>query len=196
MLGDIEQARQEAQLALDVSVEFGLPTEEGFSLAIRARVAYVDGDYAGAKIMAEESLELMQAAWFLPWGNLILALACVGIGDNNKARRHGMRALELGAAIYGIGWLLSCLQISVLILANDAATDDDRVRVAEMLGLILNHPASPKEFFEQDLLLTRLRNDLKGELGAEVYAAAWERGQKLDVDTVVTELLAEYRRSQ
>ena len=39
--------------------------------------------------------------------------------------------------------------------------------------------------------LTDLREKLAADLDAERYAAAWERGAKLDLDTVNAQLLAE-----
>src|SRR5262249_31555406 len=40
-------------------------------------------------------------------------------------------------------------------------------------------------------LLTRLRTELEVELGAEVYAAAWQRGTALDLQTTIAELLGQ-----
>ncbi len=39
------------------------------------------------------------------------------------------------------------------------------------------------------ILLSDLRADLETKLGAEVYAAAWERGKTLDLETVAAALL-------
>ena len=39
--------------------------------------------------------------------------------------------------------------------------------------------------------LADLREKLAAELGAEQFVALWERGARLDLETVVTQLLAE-----
>jgi ATP/maltotriose-dependent transcriptional regulator MalT len=46
---------------------------------------------------------------------------------------------------------------------------------------------------EKWALLTRLRAQLEADLGADAYAAAWERGSSLDLETVVAGLLHEWR---
>lgn len=45
-------------------------------------------------------------------------------------------------------------------------------------------------------LLTQLQTDLQTKLGEEAYNEAWERGQALDLDEVVQDLIDEFSQSE
>jgi ATP/maltotriose-dependent transcriptional regulator MalT len=67
--------------------------------------------------------------------------------------------------------------------------DGEYARAAELLGLTLNHAASPRGWFDNWPLLTRKCNQLQNALGSEAYAAAWERGKQLTLDEVINNLI-------
>jgi hypothetical protein len=72
-------------------------------------------------------------------------------------------------------------------------TDEgEHARAAELLGLALNHPATPRGWFDHWPLLTHKRQQLQAELSADAYAAAWEHGQTQDLAATIEQLLAEY----
>ena len=53
------------------------------------------------------------------------------------------------------------------------------------LALALTHPTSPTAWMEKWVLLKRLQTRLETDLGPEKYEAVWERGTKLEFETVL-----------
>jgi hypothetical protein len=63
-------------------------------------------------------------------------------------------------------------------------------RALELLGLVLNHPATDSEINDH---CGPLLDELTAELPSEIVEAAMERGKSQGLDDVVRELLAQYR---
>jgi hypothetical protein len=83
-------------------------------------------------------------------------------------------------------FVLSCLPVSALILEHNG----NKQQAAQMLGLA--YARMPyTAWLEKWPLLNRLRARLEAELGADVYAAACQRGAQLDLLTTVRDLLSE-----
>jgi hypothetical protein len=66
-----------------------------------------------------------------------------------------------------------------------------RRRAVELLGLAYRAPQELTGWMAHWQPLTDLRHKLEATLGAERYTAVWERGARLELDTVVEQLLAE-----
>jgi hypothetical protein len=62
------------------------------------------------------------------------------------------------------------------------------MRAAELLGLVLRHPASTSE---AERAAQKALEALRAELGPEELEAALARGAEMDLDQVVEEILAE-----
>ncbi|MDX1665217.1 MAG: hypothetical protein R3272_15600, partial [Candidatus Promineifilaceae bacterium] len=82
-------------------------------------------------------------------------------------------------------WLATYLPYCGVLLARQGGHE----RAVELLALGLTSPH--RRLLEIDPLLTRTRTELEEVLGDERYAAAWERGRRLDVQATATEVLAE-----
>jgi hypothetical protein len=80
--------------------------------------------------------------------------------------------------------LMSCLPVLAILYANQ----DEAERAVEVLALAFTHPTSPTAWMEKWTLLKRLQTKLETDLGTEGYEAAWERGTKLRLETVISEI--------
>jgi hypothetical protein len=81
-----------------------------------------------------------------------------------------------------------CLPVAAVVLAHEVELE----RAVELIALSFTHPASTPTWMERWALLTALRADLEAELGPQTYQEIWERGQKLNLETEVAELLARF----
>jgi tetratricopeptide (TPR) repeat protein len=85
----------------------------------------------------------------------------------------------------------NCL-FAIAISARILAHRGEVVHATELLGLAFNHPNGPQGYLKKHQGMMQLRADLEAGLGTEAYAAAWERGQSLDADTVFADLMDEF----
>ena len=85
--------------------------------------------------------------------------------------------------------ILQGLPFTALMLAQGGNLE----QAAEVLGLAFQHPASLTGWLEKWPLLTRFRAELAGDLGAETFAAAWERGKHRELKDVITALIEQFQ---
>jgi predicted ATPase/DNA-binding CsgD family transcriptional regulator len=116
-----------------------------------------------------------------------LAIAACGLGDFASARQHFLTSLQFNIRSHALKGLAFMLPVASVLLSRQGQNE----RAVELLGLAFHHPASAAVWLEKWPLLTRLRADLEAQLGVEIYAAAWERGKTLDLETTLAELLSE-----
>jgi predicted ATPase/DNA-binding CsgD family transcriptional regulator len=81
--------------------------------------------------------------------------------------------------------------VCLAIEAVAQASEGNREKAVELLGLAFHQPAWASGWLHRWPLLTRLRIDLARQPGEDVYQAAWERGSRLDLETVIQSLLGE-----
>ena len=118
-------------------------------------------------------------------GNLGIAIATVGLDDDQTAEAHLIEILEYALQTGTQGLMTRCLPVAAVIIAHNG----DKQRAVELLGLAFTHPKSATGWMVNWPLLTRFRADLEAELGAAAYDAAWERGAKLDLEATAADLL-------
>jgi predicted ATPase/DNA-binding CsgD family transcriptional regulator len=187
--GDFEAARALLDESLTLARAVNIHDHIAYPLALSGVLASLEERYVEAWQLLSEAKQLAtftSSVEALEWG---LPLAACGLGDYETARSANQRAFQFSRRLNAPGRYLWHLPAACVILAHEGDTE----RAAELLGLAFTHPASAPAWMQKWPLLTRLRDQLEAELGAAAYQAAWDRGTSLDLETVVTELLLEFR---
>ncbi|MCB0127803.1 MAG: hypothetical protein KDE58_36310, partial [Caldilineaceae bacterium] len=162
----------------------------GFSYhypALLSWVAGVRGDYAQGYAFAQQLADKPWAktffmTWRLGWG---LTLAHYGLGNAAAARQALRDVLVLTQHT------LQAPSIQQFCLPLAAVLAETPERAVELLGLADRAPQGVMGWTAHWPPLADLRHKLAAELGTEQFAAVWKRGARLDLETVVTQLLAE-----
>jgi predicted ATPase/DNA-binding SARP family transcriptional activator len=114
--------------------------------------------------------------------HIMLSYTEQALGNYVAARHHLCVGLRY-AVEEGKGRIRGMISGAML-----AAHEGQLERAVERLALALEHPAMSYAYRP---VAESLRDELEAELPPEVFAAAWERGQALDLDATVAELIDE-----
>jgi hypothetical protein len=76
------------------------------------------------------------------------------------------------------------------VLAILYANQGEAEQAVEVLALAFTHPSSLTRWMEKWMLLKRWQTTLETNLGPDKYEAAWERGTKLELETVISDVPA------
>jgi predicted ATPase/DNA-binding CsgD family transcriptional regulator len=189
--GDFEKVRELAEGILD-GTKTGIElAEEAFGLALTGVLAGIDEDYdrclqlCAASLSLGEKLPDLQDPITGLFTHLGLAVGTVGLGDYYCTRYYLQFALGQATALRSPAFIALCLPVAAIILAHQVETE----RAVELLGLAFTHRASAPSWMQAWPPVAGLLVDLKSELGAQVYTAAWDRGKQLDPETVAADLL-------
>ncbi len=115
-----------------------------------------------------------------------LAYGHCGLGNISAARENLGKTLEVAIPLKASGWFVQCLPAAALI----AAAEERLKWATELLALAFHHPAGATAWMEKFPLIIRLRERLGMEMGSEMFAAAWEKGKGLDLETAVSQVRA------
>jgi len=184
-LGDYPLAEQHLQRSYRIADEIGDPSIELESLGAQVTLALALGRPGEAKRLAEDALTITRdsnSLWMRADALVGLGRATCGLGQVEEARRCFRRAL--GAAME-LGRLPAAAS-AVIGTADLLIAKGDPEQAAELLGLVLHHPATHQ--MDRDRA-QRLLSELESELSSEVLAAATARGRERDLDEVVAEIL-------
>jgi predicted ATPase/DNA-binding CsgD family transcriptional regulator len=113
---------------------------------------------------------------------LVQCFIHLGLQDWPAAKRKLVVYLQLANA--------SRDPISILGMGLIAAAEGRTEHGVELISQVMNEPTS-KSFRMNMPLVIRHLQAIKASLREEAYAAAWERGNGLDLEAVITELLKE-----
>jgi predicted ATPase len=185
--GDFSQARQMIADGQVLARQFNIRNPYIFALSTLSMLHNAEEQYErGLETCQELTVSLPREAILILRG---MVYALCGLDDFVTAQVNLAKALEMTVSIEATGWKVQCLPAAALI----SNTEDQQERAAEMLALAYHHPAAATGWLDVFPLVTRLRARLEEELPTETFAAAWERGKTLDLDTTISNLLSEYQ---
>jgi DNA-binding CsgD family transcriptional regulator len=135
-----------------------------------------------ARKRADEAVGIhLSHPWWKPFALVASMVVSYALGDHPAARSEAPPRLEDSIRLDWPPFSIACLAVIAMLLADDG----EYARAAELLGLALNHPASPSGWLDNWPLLTRRREQLQAELGMDAYHAAWARGKHRSLDEAV-----------
>jgi hypothetical protein len=158
-----------------------------FSLSLLGVLAAVMSDYAAAMQYARASQELPSTIVGQWLSRLPVAMASCGLQDFALARQEVRYLFQTALRARWTAMVAWPLPVAAILLADE----EQAVRSVETLALASAHPYSATGWMEHWPLLEELRARLEEQLGSERYQRAWTRGQALELEEVVLDLLAE-----
>lgn len=184
-LGEYTSARTYLEQSLPIAQEVGDQWRMATCLNNLGLVAQYLGDVRTAQGHYQESLRLFREVGN-PWG---IAVAFDNLGDvalllddPDTATQHFHSGLQTALEVSTLPIALSCIAGLVKVMMRDRHYK----RAAELLGLVLNHPAKDREVDERALPLL---GELQGILDPTTLTDAIERGKKLDFEATCKLLL-------
>jgi tetratricopeptide (TPR) repeat protein len=190
--GDLEAATRLMNESLAINREIGEPSYLGWALTRSGILADIKGDDAEAHRLAQDAFALTEGTYgmntydkflveqFLAW------TYCVR-GEFTSAARHLASCLQGMVKRREMAHLIYSLPAAMWVLAARGQP----VQAVELLGLAVHTRAGEIQRWDVRPHWKSLLADLEAELGSEVYQAAFERGKGLNLETVVTDLIAE-----
>ena len=179
--GDLVDASRLVNEAYTVARKVNYPLFIAQALAVLALHAATTGDERLARQLGEESLATSTGSFMeVILGNWALAIAYCGLADYATASRHLRAAMEPARELRFMGMVVWPLAVAPAILAADGQKE----RAVEVIALVSEHPLGASGWLEAWPHWTALRDMLRSDLGPDAFAAAWERGAKLDLETV------------
>ena len=192
--GDIQPGRELVQKGLNLALDVVDYSTQAWCFAFFSWFDSALGDY----VLAQQNLSQAEAIETDPFrqtgaGNPFLELhinfakflLSSGTGDYEAAKRHLLQPLTLSVMTSSQYYMTIFIASAAILYAND-----DRLELAtELLGLSLNKPIMVTGWMSHWVLLSRVQAELQDELGQAAFAAAWERGQALDLKAACEEVL-------
>jgi predicted ATPase/DNA-binding CsgD family transcriptional regulator len=189
--GDFAKCRRVAEEALTLSINVNNLNGRGWALTALSLLAGVEeGDYPRARSLGDEAVSVSQSLRHIEhFASIGLAIAAYGLGEYQSACRYLIMALGNRGAKPSVVWLTLCLPTAAMMYAHRGYHE----RAVELLAFAFTHPVRATGWMERWQLLNQAMVALKSELGAGVYAAAWERGSTLLIEDVTAALLTQFR---
>jgi predicted ATPase/DNA-binding CsgD family transcriptional regulator len=179
---DLSRAKVFAKESLELATDINSPFPKAIALGMLGLFASIEEAYGKAWELSRESLSLApDPNTFV--AHLGLAMAACGLENYAAAREHIQTVLKSRNPWHTPRGLTSCLPVLAILYASQ----NEAEQAVEVLALALTHPMSPTGWMEKWMLLKRWQTRLETDLGADRYEAAWERGTKLKLETVISD---------
>lgn len=184
--GDAELAETQLMQAVTISRRAGVQTTEGRARNILGENARLNGQYGLATTHYYEALAIYESINNRFGMTMVvhnLGHLATMMGDTEEALEHYNSSLKMAMEISAVPAALEILAA----LAGIVADAGDTEYALEILGLVLAHPASPKEALHMFAEPTLIK--LKNTHPADVIEAGLARGRVLKFEAVVESLL-------
>jgi predicted ATPase/DNA-binding CsgD family transcriptional regulator len=187
---DFDRARELIKEAARIADDANDIMLRAFVLMASSHIAIAEEDYSRSERLLQEALAIDDPRT-TPRAYFSLGVSYLGQGNYEEARRYLHYHLKYFHERQWTNLIARNLLMSALILAHAG----EKVRAAELLGLAFVQRGNMRAWNwpEKIPLFTRRHAELKAELSEETYNAALERGKALDLNTVVHELLTEFK---
>ncbi|HSM59080.1 MAG TPA: protein kinase [Candidatus Sulfomarinibacteraceae bacterium] len=183
--GNVETAERLAEEGLAQALEINYANTISYALALRSLCASIQEEYTAARDMGRESTTVPSTYFGRILAQWSLAIAHSGLQEMDAAWDHVQQTLHLARTVAYRGMLTWPLPVAALA----SAAEGDVTRAIELYALASHHPLSPTGWLSQWPALVRLRKRLELDAGSGEFERAWERGQHLDLDETVSQLL-------
>ena len=185
------ESKRMLEAAIKVSSGFSDMINFGLCLTSLGGFAIIDQEYTEAKKYYQRCLQISKQLGFR-WlsSNAIKYLGQVALrtGDIDEAHKHLTQSLKIA---YELG-LDRDIANHLYDFAMLRAAQDRLAEGVELVSLVLQQPARDLSRSEGGSIGENAREllaDLEGRLPEEAFAAALKRGERLEIDRVVIELI-------
>ena len=194
---DYAEARRLAESSLNLNEEIGDVIGSTLPLIVLGLAALANGEHEAARGYYLRCLKISEEI-------------CFPYGIQTSSKYLGKVAISEGKIAEAEFYLVQCLTISKEVgfvrdiinllyeFARLRVAQNNPEGAAELLGLVLQHPASHSSRMLEGPIRDSakvLLAELEDELPQETYAAALERGQELELDEVIADLLDAFKRT-
>lgn len=185
--GNIEAAASALHESHSLAEDINSQTVMAYASGLAALAAGFLGDAEEGRGLAEQSrgnpanntLGLVLAPW-------ALAIAYIGLQNKTAAAEALREAIEQAHRLAFPAPPLWLFPVAALLLAEN---EGGQTWAVELLALATTHPLSPRGWMKSWAPLDELQQRLRDMLGRDAFDGAWKRGKKLDVSSVVTQLV-------
>lgn len=189
--GDLQEAKIIIRDASDLNQSMHIKGARTSSSFVKSLFAGVEANYDEAIKLAEEAYSNSPYAVWRPINNWGLLISYCGKGDYTRVRElnHDLQQHFWDLRVVPI--LLLSITFSAILIAYD---EKNPKRATELLALASTHRSSMSGWMQLWTYIDELKAHLQDELGHDNYETAWQKGQNLEWELVVSGLLAEYEK--
>jgi tetratricopeptide (TPR) repeat protein len=188
---DYVEAKLQAESQLDLNEEIGDVIGSTTPLIVLGHVAFARSEHTEARRYYLRCLKISEEVRFhyaIQTSSKYLGKVALSMGEIAEAEKYLVQSLIISKEI---GFVRDIINL-IYEFARLWVAQDNSEQAVELIAFVLQHPAS----YESRMLEGRIRDSakdlltkLEDELPLEVYKMALERGQELDLDEIITELV-------
>lgn len=181
--GAFDKARASAEETLRIAHSHQYTGPVGYALTTLGLLNCMEGRYQEGKSLCERAAAAKGLAWvadLAAWG---LCISAYGLGDMDAAKAYLPDAFKFLDKFCGLPGILS----TIFIRAAIAAREGNSIQAVEWLALSTTHPVFPSGWMQKWEMFERVKMMLEQSLDPPTYAAAWERGKRMNADQMGTE---------
>jgi tetratricopeptide (TPR) repeat protein len=188
---DFSEARRLAEIDLKLFQEIGDVIESSIPLIVLGHVALALGELEEARGYYLRCLEISQETDFhyaIQTATKYLAKVSISIGEIAKAEGYLYESLRITRDIGFVRDIINLFYEYARLYTVQGKTE----QAVELLALVIQHPASELYRMLEGRIRTSAKDllaKLEGELSHQAFAEAVHRGQSLEIDAVVADLM-------
>jgi DNA-binding CsgD family transcriptional regulator len=188
--GDFIRARENATKAIEIAQRITYTTWVTYwAKTTLGLLETMDENYEEATRLFEKSTRNglhRDIKHLSAWG---LSLVSCGLSKFDAALKYLVETYHLYLKmLLGEVGQVSTLPIISLIISDQGQT----IRAVELFAFAMTHSVGVSGWMEKWAVLNRAQQEWQAKLGAEVFSAAWNRGQQFELDNVMREIEAQY----
>jgi predicted ATPase/DNA-binding CsgD family transcriptional regulator len=194
---DYTEARRLAKSNLYLNEEIGDVIGSTMSLIILGHAALALGDYEQARGFYLRCIKISEETGFyysIQTSSKYLGKVALSVGKIGEAEIYLLQSLRISKEI---GFMRDIINL-LYEFARLRVAQNNPEGAAELLALVLQHPASHQTRMHEGRIRDSAKDllaKLENELPHETYTAALERGQELELDGVIADLLDAFKRT-